>query len=122
MHPFLRFLSEFKRQKLGVLIDDLSTSRAALVAPAEDISAERINQILSFSGGLTLVALSPDRANAFLLSSMARPSTVINQRTSLPHYISVEAREGITTGISASDRAKTVSILGARTPQPRALV
>jgi 3,4-dihydroxy 2-butanone 4-phosphate synthase/GTP cyclohydrolase II len=122
MHPFLRFLSEFKRQKLGVLIDDLSTSRAALVAPAEDIPAERINQILSFSGGLTLVALSPDRANAFLLSSMARPSTVINQRTSLPHYVSVEAREGITTGISASDRAKTVSILGARTPQPRALV
>lgn len=125
MHPFLRFLSEFKRQKLGVLIDDLSTSRAALVAPAEDISTERMNQILSLSGGLTLVALSPDRANAFLLSSMARPSTTITQRANpslLPHYISVEAREGITTGISAADRAKTVSIIGARAPQPRSLV
>jgi len=125
MHPFVRFLSEFKTKQIGVLIDDLSVSRAALIAPIEDISAERVNRILSLSGGLTLVALSPERASAFMLSSMARPATSMDalSRTGAPaHYVSVEAREGISTGISAADRAKTLAILGARIPQPRALV
>lgn len=125
MHPFVRFLSEFKTKQIAVLIDDLSASRAALIAPIEDISAEGVNRILSLSGGLTLVALSPERASAFMLSSMARPATSMDalSRTGAPaHYVSVEAREGISTGISAADRAKTLAILGARVPQPRSLV
>jgi 3,4-dihydroxy 2-butanone 4-phosphate synthase/GTP cyclohydrolase II len=125
MHPFIRFLSEFKTKHIGVLIDDLSGSRAAIVAPSETISAERVNHILALTGGLTFVALSPERASTFMLSSMARPATSLDttaNNTTTSHYVSVEAREGITTGISAADRAKTLSILGARTPQPRALV
>lgn len=125
MHPVVRFLREFKTKHLGVLIDDLSASRAALVAPIEQISADGVNRILSLSGGLTLVALSPERANTFMLSSMARPTTTLDHNaasSSLPHFVSVEAREGITTGISAADRARTLNILGAQVPQPRALV
>jgi 3,4-dihydroxy 2-butanone 4-phosphate synthase/GTP cyclohydrolase II len=120
-----QFLAAFSQSKLAILVDDLSSSRAALIAPVEEISDERVNQILTISGGLTLVAISPERAGAFLFSSMARPST--SGRPTLPtsqtsQYVSVEAREGITTGISAADRAKTLQILGARVPQPRALV
>lgn len=120
-----QFLAAFSQSKLAILVDDLSSSRAALIAPTEEISAEQINRIITISGGLTLVAISPERASAFLLSSMARPST--SDRATLPisqtsQYVSVEAREGITTGISAADRAKTLQILGARVAQPRSLV
>ena len=125
MSDFSQFLSVFKRTKLGILVDDLSSSRAALVAPAEDISPTQVNKILSLSGGLTFVALSPERAAAFMLVTMARPSTSGHSsfaKSQTSQYVSVEAREGITTGISATDRAKTLVILGAHNPQPRALV
>lgn len=129
MSRITRFLSDFQRTKLGILVDDLSGSRAVLVAPSENISEEQVNRILTMSGGLTFVALSPERASAFMLASMARPS-ITGQSSSNPkfetaltsQYVSVEAREGITTGISAADRAKTLQILGAHTIQPRSLV
>jgi 3,4-dihydroxy 2-butanone 4-phosphate synthase/GTP cyclohydrolase II len=125
MSRFSQFLAAFKQVQLAILVDDLSSSRAALIAPTEVISAEHVNKILTIAGGITLVAISPERAAAFLLSTMARPSTseylaLPTSRTS--QYVSVEAREGITTGISAADRAKTLQILGARVTQPRALV
>ena len=125
MSTFPQFLSAFKQNKLGILVDDLSASRAALIAPTEEISATDVNRILTISGGITLVALSPERAAAFLLSTMARPSTSGHSPVPMAQtaqYVSVEAREGITTGISAADRAKTLQILGAKIAQPRALV
>ncbi len=120
------FLEELTRSRLGVLIDDLGSSRAALVAPAQEISAELVNRALALSGGLTFVALSQERAAALMLPEMSRPepSAAPNAREgdSLKMLSSVEAREGITTGISASDRAATLRILGAKMPHPRDLV
>ncbi len=120
------FVSLFSRNRLAILIDDAgSNSRAALVAPALNSQSDEINRVLQLSGGLTFVALSPERASALLLHSMTRPN--MGEKLScasvlLPQYTSVEAREGITTGISAADRATTIAILGAEHPQPRALV
>jgi 3,4-dihydroxy 2-butanone 4-phosphate synthase/GTP cyclohydrolase II len=125
MSRLSQFLTVFKQTKLSILVDDLSSSRAALVAPAQDITPEQVNRILTISGGLTFVALSPERAAAFLLSTMTRPSSLRPQTlpvSQMAQYVSVEAREGITTGISAADRAKTLHILGAAIAQPRALV
>jgi len=125
MSRLSQFLTAFKQTKLSILVDDLSSSRAALVAPAQDITPEQVNRILTISGGLTFVALSPERASAFLLSTMTRPSSLRPQTlpvSQMAQYVSVEAREGITTGISAADRAKTLHILGAEIAQPRALV
>jgi 3,4-dihydroxy 2-butanone 4-phosphate synthase/GTP cyclohydrolase II len=107
-----------------MLIDDLSSSRAALIAPAENISTELVNRLATLSGGLTFVAVSPERANALMLSPMVRQGAG-DQRLPSPttlQYVSVEAREGITTGISASDRARTLQILGSSSIQPRMLV
>jgi len=122
--PF-SFISSFRNNRLSVLIDDAGSSRAALVAPAHKITETEVNRILRLSGGLTFVALSPERASAFLLNTMIRPNA--GEKSSLatpliPQYTSVEAREGISTGISAADRAATIAILGSETPQPRALV
>jgi 3,4-dihydroxy 2-butanone 4-phosphate synthase/GTP cyclohydrolase II len=126
MDTITNSLSAFKRHRLAVLRDDIGGDRAVLVAPAQDISSEEINRILSLTGGLTFVALSEERAAAFMLSPMSRGETPrlagdlsANTREQLT---SVEAREGVSTGISAADRSVTVRILGASTPLPRALV
>lgn len=100
------------------------------MAPAQGISVSVINEILSLSGGLTFVALSPTRTRALLLERMTRPEPLNEgspQPSSLTNQlermcISVEAREGVTTGISAADRARTISLLGEPEPNPRRLV
>lgn len=105
-------------------MDDAGSGRAVVIAPTTNITDEIVNEIITLSGGLTFVALSPERASAFLLSSMTRGQGTANEgtRPSLSLYTSVEARSGVTTGISAADRATTLRILGETVPQPRLLV
>jgi 3,4-dihydroxy 2-butanone 4-phosphate synthase/GTP cyclohydrolase II len=118
-------LEQFKKRRLAVLQDDLGDLQAVIVAPAQEITADEVNRILDLTGGLTFVALSPDRASAFMLSPMVRGGINGKTSASAPRFdqlTSVEAREGVSTGISAADRAKTISILGASNPHPRSLV
>lgn len=120
------FLKHLSHRRVGILIDDIGSSRAALVAPTQEITPELVNHVIALSGGLTFVALSKERAAAFMLPQMVRPEPAPTRRfledDPLKMLSSVEAREGISTGISASDRAATLRILGAATPHPRDLV
>lgn len=115
-----KLLRDFRTTPLALLVDEGETPRAALIAPAEGIAVETVNRILSLTGGHIFVALSPERAQSFFLDPM--PSGGITPNLNLPLYTSVEAREGVTTGISASDRAKTIRILGEREPRAQSLV
>jgi 3,4-dihydroxy 2-butanone 4-phosphate synthase/GTP cyclohydrolase II len=120
----LRF-SSFSESCLGVLCDDSGDNRSVLIAPAESVTEQSINSILHSTGGLTFVALSPERAAALMLSPMQRRNFSTSESLSnlfSAQYTSVEAREGVSTGISAADRATTIRLLGAKSPQPRALV
>jgi 3,4-dihydroxy 2-butanone 4-phosphate synthase/GTP cyclohydrolase II len=118
------FLSQFQSQKLALICDDLSSSgRAVLCAPAANISSALVNRLITLSTGLIFVALSEQRASAFALSLMERTqSAKLLQTAALPLYQSVESREGVTTGISAADRARTLAVLGGQAPHPRQLV
>lgn len=121
------FIPEFRTIGAGIIIDDTSEpSRAVLVAPARDMSATLMNRLISLSRGLPSVAISAERAKGFMLEEMSRPSTTAPSAPQAPppikFCVSVEAREGVTTGISAADRARTVAILGEETPNPRKLV
>ncbi len=118
-------IERFTKDRIAVLQDDLGDLQAVIVAPAQEISAPAVNQILHMSGGLTFVALSPERAAAFMLSPMTSRNVNSSSLSATPRFsqlTSVEAREGVSTGISAADRARTIGILGARSPHPRALV
>ncbi len=120
-----RQIEDFKRTRLCVLRDDIGDNRSVLVAPAQNISADEVNRIITATGGLTFVALTPERATAFMLTPMPNAqASAINPNDSdiLAQFTSVEAREGVTTGISASDRATTIAILGGPHPHPRSLV
>lgn len=122
------FFAGFKSSGLAILRDETqpaNLARSVLVAAAEGITTERVNEVLSLSGGHLYVAITSQRANAFLLTPMFRPHTPGLSESPAPDLkmcVSVEAREGVTTGISASDRAATISVLGESTPNPRRLV
>ncbi len=107
------FLEDFRRRGFGLLINDESKLEACFVAPAERVSPDLVNLISKNTGGVFRVIISNSRAEEFFLDPMFESSNEL---------ISVEAREGVTTGISAFDRAKTISILGEKKPNPRALV
>lgn len=116
----------FDATGFAILRDDLSAGhRATIVAPAERVTSDLINTILHLTGGLPFVALSPERTDAFGLDPMARSVSsleLIGFKGDLGPCVSVDAREGITTGISAADRAAGVLALGSERPTPRLLV
>ncbi len=125
MKEFDNYLKTFKKRGLALLVDD-STARgkAVLFSPAQCITETRVAEILNISGGLLGVGMSVSRAEAFRLPDMGRPLT---ESASAPtrerrFTVSVEAREGVGTGISARDRATTIQILGEEVPNPRKLV
>jgi 3,4-dihydroxy 2-butanone 4-phosphate synthase/GTP cyclohydrolase II len=118
-------VEDFTKTRLYVLRDDIGDNRSVLVAPAQNISADEVNRIITTTGGLTFVALTPERAAAFMLSPMPgtqASATSRNDSGVLVQFTSVEAREGVTTGISTSDRATTIALLGDPNPHPRSLV
>jgi 3,4-dihydroxy 2-butanone 4-phosphate synthase/GTP cyclohydrolase II len=117
-------LRSVREQRIAILRDDVQPlERAVILMPAEDISTEEVNRLITLSGGVIFAALTMERAESFHLTPMGRPQVSSSDRhAGLNICISVEAREGVTTGISAADRAQTLRILGARDPQPRKLV
>lgn len=127
-------IEQFSVSQLAILQDRGSSgSRAVLVAPSRDIPEALVTRIISLSGGgLFFVAMPPARCEAFFLGPMRRPQTSslhFNAYSSKgapdtgpAQCISVDAREGVTTGISAADRAITLRILGDDQPRPGKLV
>lgn len=123
----LEILSQFRTRQIAIIQDDLAfPGRAILVSPAIASSPEIINEMITLSGGICFVALSSARANGFLLGQMSRPRTVPvsprETRDTMDICLSVEAREGVSTGISVADRSMTIRILGDESIQPRKLV
>jgi len=122
--------SHFKSRGLAILRDDQSKRmRSVLVAAGEKISPVLVNELLTLTGGLTFVSITADRAAAFMLPPMSNQNSSLPgglQRMSSPCIAggcsSVEAREGVSTGISASDRSRTIQILSSENPSPRDLV
>lgn len=117
-------LVSFREKQLCILKDDIGPERGVFVSPAEAVSVEILNRMLCHSGGHPFVAISDCRAQAFLLRLMSRTSRNQPERAtdSYLQYSSVEAREGVTTGISIADRVLTIRALGAPEPKMRSLI
>ena len=91
-----------------ILVDDESREdEGDLVIPAEHCDAEAINFMAKHGRGLICLALTRQRVEALGLPLMAHGN---ESRLSTAFTVSIEAREGITTGISAADRARTVQV------------
>lgn len=117
--PIHAFLDE----GIAILSDDQAPSQhAALIAPAQDMAPELLNRLLHLSRGNVHVVISPERAQSLMIPPMVEVRPGLPNESPHKALMSVEAREGVTTGISTADRARTVLLLGEPHPQPRALV
>jgi 3,4-dihydroxy 2-butanone 4-phosphate synthase/GTP cyclohydrolase II len=109
--------ADLARGRLAILIDD-ATGTADLVMAAGRVSAAGIAFMATHGRGLTELALSAERIADLRLAPMG--SWWDSPRK--PFAISIEARHGVTTGISAHDRAQTIRAAVAPYAQPADLI
>jgi 3,4-dihydroxy 2-butanone 4-phosphate synthase/GTP cyclohydrolase II len=89
-----------------ILVDDEGRENEGdLVIPASKVTAKSINFMAKYGRGLICLALSPPQVKKLNLSLM---SPVNNSRTQTAFTVSIDAKRGISTGISAHDRAQTI--------------
>ncbi len=99
-------IADARRGRLFVLVDDEHRENEGdLVVPAQRATPEAINFMARHGRGLICLALTRERARALHLEPMQRRNA---SRFGTAFTVSIEAREGITTGISAADRATTI--------------
>ncbi|WP_234998902.1 3,4-dihydroxy-2-butanone-4-phosphate synthase [Ruegeria sp. AU67] len=109
LSPIEEIISDCEQGRMVILVDDENRENEGdLVIPAACADAAAVNFMARFGRGLICMAIPPERAEQFSLY----PMTALNTD---PHHtaftISVDAKEGTTTGISASDRARTIALL-----------
>ena len=99
-------IADAKAGKLFILVDDEDRENEGdLCVIGEWADASAINFMAKHGRGLICLALTRDRTQALGLSLMERRN---ESRHQTAFTVSIEAREGVTTGISAADRAQTV--------------
>ena len=115
-----QLVDAFRHGQMVVLVDDDDERLGGvLMAVAETIDAAQVNFMARHARGLICLALTPARCAQLALPPMV--SEAASAQASR-FTVSIEAAEGIATGISAADRAHTVRTAVARGAQPRDLV
>ncbi|MBD3271676.1 MAG: bifunctional 3,4-dihydroxy-2-butanone-4-phosphate synthase/GTP cyclohydrolase II [Elusimicrobia bacterium] len=110
---------DIKRGKMVIVVDDPSRENEGdLVMAAETVTAESINFMATYGKGLICVPMLGSRLDELKLVPMVTDGKEIRDAA---FTVSVDAREGTTTGISAHDRARTIRTLIAPTTQPHHL-
>lgn len=100
-------LDELRNGRMVVLVDaEDRENEGDLVIPAQMATPDAVNFMAKHGRGLICLALTSARANELGLKNMVR-SNASRLRTAFTQ--SIEAKEGITTGISAHDRARTIA-------------
>ena len=111
-------ISDIRKGKLVIVRDSQDRENEAdLIMAAEKATAANINFMIRQGGGLICVALTQDRAMKLGLPAMVRADENA-QSLGCNFTVTVDARKGVTTGISAADRATTVRALANLKTQP----
>src|SRR5438270_585050 len=101
-------IEEIRAGRMIVVVDDEDRENEGdLTMAAEKITPEAINFMAKFGRGLICLAMTPERLDYLRIGPMTRENT---SPYGTAFYESVEAREGVTTGISAHDRARTIQV------------
>lgn len=117
LSPIEDIIEDAFNGRMFILVDDEDRENEGdLVIPAEMADSAAINFMAKHGRGLICLAMTGARLAELGLPPMARHNS---SRHSTAFTVSIEAKEGITTGISASDRAKTIAV--AINPQKTAL-
>ena len=101
-------IAEIKAGRMVVVVDDEDRENEGdLTLAAEFVTPEAINFMARFGRGLICLTLTEERADYLRLGPMTQDNT---SRFGTAFTESIEAREGVTTGISAADRSHTIRV------------
>ncbi|RMF46468.1 MAG: bifunctional 3,4-dihydroxy-2-butanone-4-phosphate synthase/GTP cyclohydrolase II [Deltaproteobacteria bacterium] len=101
-------LEDIRQGKMVILVDDEDRENEGdLTMAAEKVTPEAINFMAKFGRGLICLSLTEERADYLDLPLMVRENS---SSFGTAFTVSIEARRGVTTGISAADRARTIQV------------
>lgn len=101
-------IQDLKQGKMIILTDDVSRENEGdIIFPAETISANEINFMIRHCSGIICLSLTSAQTKKLGLSLMVPPHANTSHKGT-PFTVSIEAKEGVTTGVSAADRAQTI--------------
>ncbi|GMG88038.1 bifunctional 3,4-dihydroxy-2-butanone-4-phosphate synthase/GTP cyclohydrolase II [Biformimicrobium ophioploci] len=113
-------IDDIRHGKMVILMDDEDRENEGdLVMAAEQVRAEDINFMATHARGLICLPMTRERCEQLDLPLMSRDN---GAQFSTNFTVSIEAAEGVTTGISAADRARTVRAAVARNAKPKDIV
>ncbi|MES2135574.1 MAG: 3,4-dihydroxy-2-butanone-4-phosphate synthase [Pseudomonadota bacterium] len=113
-------INEARNGRMFILVDDEDRENEGdLVIPAQMATPDAVNFMARHGRGLICLALTKDRADQLGLEPMTRTN---RSRNETAFTVSIEAAEGISTGISAADRARTIAVAIDATYGPEAIV
>ncbi len=113
-------LRDLRAGKMVIVTDDEGRENEGdLIMAAEKITPKAVNFMATHARGLICVPLASARANALGLERMAREN---RESHKTDFTVAVDAAHGISTGISAADRARTIAVLADAKSQPDDLV
>lgn len=106
--PVEKIIEDAKAGRMFILVDhEDRENEGDLVIPAEMVTPDAINFMAKYGRGLICLTLEGNRLDALGLEMMASSNS---SRHETAFTVSIEAREGVTTGISAHDRAHTIKV------------
>ncbi|WP_208597978.1 3,4-dihydroxy-2-butanone-4-phosphate synthase [Acidovorax delafieldii] len=101
-------INEARNGRMYILVDDEDRENEGdLIIPAQMATPDAINFMAKYGRGLICLAMTRDRVEQLGLNLMSRNN---GTRHETAFTVSIEAREGVTTGISAADRSRTVTV------------
>ncbi|WP_125953634.1 3,4-dihydroxy-2-butanone-4-phosphate synthase [Novosphingobium sp. MD-1] len=111
-HRFLatpeEIINEARNGRMFILVDDEDRENEGdLVIPAQMATPDAINFMARYGRGLVCLAMTRDRSEQLGLEPMSRRN---GSPFETAFTVSIEARDGVTTGISAADRARTIAV------------
>ena len=118
--PVHEIVADLRAGKMIILVDEEDRENEGdLVLAADHVSAEAINFMAKHGRGLICLTLTKERCQQLNLPLMVRENgTALGTNFT----VSIEAASGVTTGISAADRARTIQAAVAPTAKPADLV
>ncbi|HSP59197.1 MAG TPA: bifunctional 3,4-dihydroxy-2-butanone-4-phosphate synthase/GTP cyclohydrolase II [Halomonas sp.] len=120
MAPIAELVEDIRQGKMVILMDDEDRENEGdIIMAAEKVEAEHINFMARHARGLICLPMTRSRCEHLQLPLMVRDN---NSGFGTKFTLSIEAAEGVTTGISAADRARTVRAAVARDAKPEDIV
>src|SRR5690625_2263987 len=118
--PVSEIIDEIRAGRMVILVDEEDRENEGdLLMAAEFVTADDINFMVTYGRGLVCLTLTEERCKQLDLPLMA---TRNGTRFGTNFTVSIEAADGVDTGVSAADRARTVQAAGARDAKPSDLV